>query len=302
MSPGPIAFVVNGRAGRGGKSHLEQLPELLAAMDIDHRIFATTGPGDAIRLAREAAAQGFETVVAVGGDGTVNEVANGLMAAGSDAKDRPRLGVVAAGSGCDFARSFDLPKRFDGTLRGVVGSTVPLDVGRIECRRGGEATPRHFVNIAEAGMAAATAKLAMRLPRWVGRSRYLIAFWPTLLTYRPTEMTVTVGNESFSGSAKNVLVANCRYFGGGMHISPHSRPDDGVFEVQANIGPKRQAVTLIPSIYRGAHLPDERIIQFSGTEITIDSSTPVPVEADGEPLGTTPVVISVVRHALRLVV
>lgn len=299
--PAPrVALIVNEHAGRGRVAR--QLPAIVDALrdrDIEPTVLPTMGPLDATRLAQVAAHDGHTTVVAVGGDGTVNEVVNGLMEAPSP---RPALGVVAAGSGCDFARSFGLPKRFDGELRGIVGATVPIDVGRIECVGPDGPIVRHFVNVAEAGMAAATAGLAARLPRWVGRTRYLLAFWPTLASYRPTEMEVTVGDDAHRGMAHNALVANGRYFGGGMHISPHSDPSDGRLDVQVSVGPKRQALTLIPRIYRGTHLPNHRIVQFAGERVTIDSATPIPVEADGEPVGSTPARFTVVAGALDLVV
>jgi YegS/Rv2252/BmrU family lipid kinase len=294
-----VALIVNEHAGRGRVAR--QVPEIadaLRAHDIESTILPTRGPLDAVRLARQAADERFSTVVAVGGDGTVNEVANGLMAAPGD---RPRLGVVAAGSGCDFAKTFGLPKRFDGSLRGIIGPTVSVDVGRIECQGPDGSVVRHFVNVAEAGMAAATASLAARLPRWVGRARYLVAFWPTLATYRPTTITVTVAGEVHRGVAHNALVANGRYFGGGMLISPHSDPGDGLFDVQVSTGPKRQALTLIPRIYRGKHLPNLRIVQFAGDRVTIDSDSPIPVEADGEPVGSTPATFTVVAGALDVV-
>jgi YegS/Rv2252/BmrU family lipid kinase len=295
-----VALIVNERAGRGRVARqVPGIADALGAQGIEPTILTTSGPLDAIRLARQAAEDRFTTVVAIGGDGTVNEVVNGLM---EGPPERPSLGIVAGGSGCDFARSFDLPKRFDGSLRGIVGQTTSIDVGRIECQGPDGPLVRYFVNVAEAGMAAATAGLAARLPRWVGRARYLIAFWPTLATYRPTTVTVTVGGEVHRGVAHNALVANGRYFGGGMHISPHSDPGDGRLDVQVSIGPKRQALTLIPRIYRGTHLPNERIVQFEGERVTVESDSPIPVEADGEPVGFSPVTFTILPGALDLVV
>jgi diacylglycerol kinase (ATP) len=295
-----VALIVNEHAGRGRVAR--QIPVIVAALrerGVDPTVLPTRGPLDAVQLARQAAEDGYATVVAVGGDGTINEVANGLMAGPAN---RPNLGIMPAGSGCDFARSFGLPQRFDGSLRGIVGGTTPVDVGRIECQGPDGPIVRHFVNVAEAGMAAATASLAARLPRWVGGTRYLIAFWPTLATYRPTTITVTAGDEVHRGVAHNALIANGRYFGGGMHISPHSDPGDGRFDVQVSIGPKRQALTLIPRIYRGTHLPNRRIVQAGGERVTVESDVPIPVEADGEPVGSTPATFTILPGALDLVV
>jgi len=97
------------------------------------------------------------------------------------------------------------------------------------------------------------------------------------------------------------VIANGRYVGGGMQISPHSDPSDGVLDVQVNIGPKRQAFTLVPKIYRGTHLPDERIVQMSGARVSVDTSIPVPIEADGEMVGVTPATFTLLPGALELV-
>jgi diacylglycerol kinase (ATP) len=297
-----IALVVNGRAGRGRVSRqLPRLRRLLERRGIAAAVFETSAPGHATHLARRAAEQGIGTVVAVGGDGTVNEVANGLLDE-TGSPNGPRLGVVSAGSGGDFARTFRLPGKVDSELRGIVGPTSRLDVGRILCEGPDGPVVRHFVNVAEAGMAASTVERAERLPRWLGRSRYMVAFAPTLIRYRPTTLSVTAPSGSHSGVAHNVVVANARYFGGGMHVSPRSSTSDGVFEVQVNVGPKRQALTLIPRMFRGTHLPNRRIVELSGDRVTIESDAPVLVEADGELVGFTPMTITVLPGALELVV
>jgi diacylglycerol kinase (ATP) len=296
-----VSLIVNPRAGRGrvGKE-LPKLIEALSEAGTESAVYETEGPGHASELARRAAERGAGVVVAVGGDGTVNEVVNGLVA-----DDHPvgtaDLGVVAAGSGADFARSFDLPPHTGAGLRGILGDSSPLDVGKLTfVGPDGETATRYFVNVAEAGMAAATVRLAERFPRWLGRSRYLIAFWPTLARFKPREVTVETDDGSYTGRAHNALLANGRWFGGGMHISPHSDPDDGVADLQINVGPKRQSFTLIPRIFKGKHLPDDRIVQLSGKAGRIDAETPFLVEADGEVLGTTPLGFEMLPGILRV--
>ena len=279
---------------------LPRLLEVLTSAGIGAEVLATTHRGHAIELARRAALDGFDTVVAVGGDGTVNEVVNGLLR-----DDRPvsntALGVVAAGSGADFARTFDLPPHVDHALAGIAGRSRRLDIGRIDCMTA-DGTPltRYFANAAEAGMAAATVERAERLPRWLGRSRYLVAFWPSLVAFDPVTMTVTTPNDTRQVDAHNILVANGRFIGGGMHISPHSNPSDGSFDVQVNIGPKRLAFTLIPQIYRGTDLPDQRILEMSGSTVSVEADTPIPIEADGEMVGVTPATFTVLPGILEL--
>ena len=293
-------LVVNPRAGRGRVGReLPRLVQSLTAAGTEPTVLATEHPGHAIELARRAALGGADTVVAVGGDGTVNEVVNGLIE-----NDRPVgsavLGVVSAGSGADFARTFGLPKHANGGVRGIVGDAIPIDVGRLTCATPDGPVTRYFANIAEAGMGAATVAAANRLPRRLGKSRYLVAFWPTLMRFHPTEVTVTVDGQVYTGRAHNALVANGRFFGGGMHISPNSDPSDGRADLQVNIGPKRQAFTLIRKFYKGTHLPDPRIVEMSGRVGSIVTAEPMPVEADGEMVGTTPLSFEILSGVLRM--
>lgn len=295
-----VALIANPRAGRNRVAReLPRLLEVLKEAGVTAQVFETGGPGHATTLARSAAEDGYATVVAVGGDGTVNEVVNGLIV-----DDQPvgsaALGVVAAGSGADFNRSWHLPAHAGSALQGVSGPTAPLDVCRLTYEGTDGRTVRYFVNVAETGMAAETVRLAERLPRWLGRSRYLIAFWPSLIRFRRTGVTVTVDGSTQTASAHNALIANARYFGGGMQISPGSDPGDGVVELQVNVGPKRQALTLIPKIYRGTHLPDPRILEAAGTAGRIESDRPLLVEADGEVLGHTPLEFTVLPGVLRI--
>jgi len=298
-----IALVVNPRAGRGRVAR--ELPKLLEAIrgsGLTADLHETTHPGHATELARAAALAGADTVVAVGGDGTVNGVVNGLIHDDAPVSGAS-LGVVAAGSGADFARTLALPAHVDHELVGIAGRSRRIDVGRIDCVDQGAGTQihRYFVNVAEAGIGAATVERAARLPRWLGRARYVVAFWPALAAFDPTEMTVATSAENRTVVAHNVVIANGRYVGGGMQISPHSDPSDGVLDVQVNIGPKRQAFTLVPKIYRGTHLPDERIVQMSGARVSVDTSIPVPIEADGEMVGVTPATFTLLPGALELV-
>ena len=277
------------------------LLERLDAAEVEATVLSSQWPGHAVDLARAAASEGFDVVAAVGGDGTVNEVVNGLISDDTPVGDAT-LGVIAAGSGADFARTFGLPEHASGLGGAAFGSRRPLDVGRIVCDGPTGRVTRYFVNVAEAGLGAAVVARAERLPRRLGRSRYLIAFWPALARFTPCAIRVSSGTASLEQEAHNVVIANARYFGGGMHISPHSDPADGELDVQVSVGPKRQAFTLIPKIYRGSHLPDERILEMAGANISVDADRPLPVEADGELVGHTPATFSILPGLLTLAV
>lgn len=299
---GRLTLIVNPRAGRGRVGRA--LPEIewrIQSGGLDYRIIETAGPGDAVRAARDALAGGDRFLVAVGGDGTVHEVVNGMIH-----EDRPRdpeavLGVLAAGSGCDFVRTFGLPNDPRRGVRHLLGDHLyPIDIAKVRYTADGTEQIRYSPNIAEAGLGAEAVRRAVRLPRWVGRGRYFLGFWLAMSGHRPTQVRVKTDRKEFLGVANNVVVANCQYYGGGMRISPRSYPGDGLLDVQISTGPRSDAFTTIPKIYRGEHVPSPRIKEYRAREVAIDADRPLAVEADGEPLGTTPATFTVLPQIIRL--
>ncbi len=282
---------------------LPAIEEALQERDLDYELRFTEGPGDASRLARRAVESGSGFVVAVGGDGTVHEVVNGLLHDDVALHPDTVLGVVSAGSGCDFIRSFGLPAEALEAVDRLAGTqTRPLDVGKISfLDREGRPAVRYFANIAEAGLGGSTARRAAGLPAWLGPARYFIAFWLVLPSYRPGSACVDLDGEPvFEGRAVNVVLANCRFFGGGMHISPGSDPADGVLDVQVYTGPKSDSFTTLPKVYKGRHLPHRNVVELKGTGVHLHGEQTLEIEADGEVLGTTPATVEVLRRPLTL--
>jgi diacylglycerol kinase (ATP) len=303
---GPPCLIVNPRAGgRGAARSLTKVEAALAERGLEHDVEVTAGPGDATRIARRRLGDGWRFLVAVGGDGTVHEVVNGMTGAedGAPTSEGAVLGVVAAGSGCDYIRTFGLPSRPAGAVARLAGdATRPVDLARITYTDPeGRRAERCFANIAEVGLGASTAAKAARLPRWLGQSRYLVAFWAVLPGHRAGAARIEVdGTVAHDGRAVNVVAANGRYFGGGMHVSPRSDPSDGTLELLVFTGPKTDSFTMLPQVYRGRHVPHPRIVELRGGRFRVDSAQPLDVEADGEVLGTTPVTIEVLPRALTL--
>lgn len=300
---GRLSVIVNAAAGRRtARAAVGNLERELSARGLDHDIRFTEGPGDATRLARRALEQGGRFVVAVGGDGTVHEVVNGMVDDGAAVVPGAVLGVVPAGSGCDFVRTFGLPTAPAAAARLDGAAVRPLDVARIRCIGGtGDAVVRHFVNVAEAGLGAATTRRAVGLPRFLGPSRYFFAFWAALPSFRPCAVRTEVdGAVAHEGRAVNVVVANARYFGGGMHISPSSDPADGTLELLAFTGRKTDSFTMLPRVYRGTHVPHRSIVELAGRSFRIEPEEAYPVEADGEVLGMTPLTVDVIPGAVSL--
>jgi diacylglycerol kinase (ATP) len=301
---GPLTVIVNPHAGkRRVGNEIPELERTLNARGLPYELLRTEGPGDATRFARAALESGGRFVVAVGGDGTVHEVVNGMMDGGGPIVSDAVLGVVAAGSGCDLVRTFGLPGDVTRSCQHLLGeNTYPLDVGRLTYTdHDGSRVSRYFPNVAEAGLGAAVAARAERLPRWLGQAKYFAAFWLTLPRFKLARVTMRADHRAYEGPALMVIVGNCQYYGGGMKISPRSYPGDGVLDVLLFTGPKSDAFTLLPKVYRGEHIPHGHIKEFRvRTALSIDADRPLPLEADGEVLGFTPATFEVVPRAIRM--
>jgi diacylglycerol kinase (ATP) len=299
---GPLVIIANPRAGHGKvERHLPEIERTLAGAGLVYRIVRTTHPGYATEAARDALERGDRYLVAAGGDGTVHEVLNGMLEDGAAVAQDAVLGVVAAGSGCDFVKSLGLPGDAVRASRHLLGDAVrSIDIGKVTFTAGGQEVTRYFANIAEAGLGAATVARTGKLPRSLGAAKYFCGFWLTLPAFHPAIVRLDADDSSFEWRANNVVVANCQFFGGGMHISPTSQPDDGMLDVLAMVGPKTDAFTMLPKIYKGTHVPHRNIAQARARTVRIDANPPLLIEADGEMLGTTPATFEVVPHAIQV--
>ncbi len=310
---GPLVVIANPRSGRGKVgAHLVEIERLLTDAGLSYRIVRTTHPGHATEAARDALDRGERYLVAAGGDGTVHEVLNGMIADDQPVARDAVLGVIAAGSGCDFVRSFGLPGDAVEAARHLAGDGVRLiDVGKVTFAgpgpgpgpgqgSGSAEVTRYFANIAEAGLGGAVVERTLRLPGFLGGAKYFCGFWLTLPGFGPRTVRLDADGQEFTGRAFNVVVANCRFYGGGMQISPKSDPCDGTLEVLVMTGPKSDAFTTLPKVYRGTHLPHRHIAELRARRVRIEADPPLPIEADGEILGTTPATFEVIPRVIRI--
>ena len=301
---GPMVVIANPRSGRGKVgAHLVEIERILTGAGLSYRIVRTTHPGHATAAARDALDRGERYLVAAGGDGTVHEVLNGMIDADRPVAADAVLGVVAAGSGCDFARSFGLPGDAVKAAHHLAGDSVRLiDIAKVTFASGsgpGSVT-RYFANIAEAGLGGAVVARTAGLPGFLGGAKYFCGFWLTLPGFGPRTVRLDADGQEFAWRAYNVVVANCRFYGGGMQISPRSDPCDGALEVLVMTGPKSDAFTTLPKVYRGTHLPHRNIAELRVSRVRVEADPPLQIEADGEILGATPATFEVVPRAIRV--
>jgi diacylglycerol kinase family enzyme len=302
---GALAVIVDPTAGEGRvAAEVGAVERALAHRGLEHRIQIAEAPGDVSRLATAALDEGYRYLAAVGDDGTVQDVVNGMFRDGRTIVDSPVLAVMAAGSGCDLVRSFGLPGDVDGASSHLMGeNTYELDVMKITARGRNDATEvRYAHNVAEVGLHASATAKAAGFPRWMGNGRRFVGFWAAYAGTRRAALDVVVDGRPQQHRAWSVVVGNGQFADGGLRLSPRSFPGDGVLDALLFTGPKSDAYRLLPRIFRhGDHVPDPGIKELRArVALRIDGPRPLPVVADGSVLGTTPVTFQVVPRQILL--
>jgi diacylglycerol kinase (ATP) len=302
---GALAVIVDPTAGEGRvAAEVGAVERALAHRGLEHRIQIAEAPGDVSRLATAALDEGYRYLAAVGDDGTVQDVVNGMFRDGRTIVDSPVLAVMAAGSGCDLVRSFGLPGDVDGASSHLMGeNTYELDVMKITARgRNGATEVRYAHNVAEVGLHASATAKAAGFPRWMGNGRRFVGFWAAYAGTRRAVLDVVVDGRPQQHRAWSVVVGNGQFADGGLRLSPRSFPGDGVLDALLFTGPKSDAYRLLPRIFRhGDHVPDPGIKELrASVALRIDGPRPLPVVADGSVLGTTPVTFQVVPRQILL--
>jgi YegS/Rv2252/BmrU family lipid kinase len=271
-------------------------------LSFDSRL--TEGKGHAIELARRAVKDGCRYLVAVGGDGTVHEVANGLLEA--PVPEETVLGIVCTGTGSDLSRSVGTPRDYKRACS-VLTSTArrTLDTGLLEYHKEGRSFRRYFLNAAGIGFDAAVVEATERMPKYFGGTiPYLTGLARSLLSYRNKVVDFRIdGRAPERAKILSMVMANGGYFGGGMFVAPEARLDDGLFDVVivGDFG-KLELVKVFPRVYKGTHLGYPKVRLERGSRVSIESSQRFLVHADGELLGEGPVNLSILPQAIRLVV
>ena len=283
-----MLIIINPFANRGDSKHQIDLAlQKLSESGLDYEIKLTEYRGHAIELAQQAYRDGIPVVVAAGGDGTVNEVANGLLTAAErdEGVIGSALGVLPIGSGNDFSWGMGVGPTLDAALAKLRrGQTRVIDVGYIEPDT---APPRYFVNIVGAGFDARVNIEAHKIKRLRGFAIYLAAVLKTLSIYHRTPRTKL----HFNGSVLEIplfmgLVANGRRLGGGFLAAPEAEPDDGLFDLclVTDIG-RFEALPVIPKLMKGEHTTHPKVIMARAPEVIIECPEGFPSEADGEMVG-----------------
>jgi diacylglycerol kinase (ATP) len=300
------AFIVNPASANGSTGkRWPAIWEQISILGPQHSALLTSRAGHATELAAEALAAGVDTVVAVGGDGTLNEVANGFFAGDRRYPDAA-LGLLPFGTGGDFRRTLGIPMDLEAAVECINARKLrTIDVGRIEMEalEGGRKV-RHFVNIADAGIGGVVVERVNRTTKlFGGKASFMYGSIATLLTYKPQQVSVKTEEQAWEGRAQNVVVANCQYFGGSMHVAPRAEPDDGQFDVVIFGDIARfEAIKSIGDIYKADHVKNPKVTGWRSSRVEVTSDDRVLIDVDGEMCGILPAVFEVLPKAISVVV
>jgi len=288
------ALILNPTAGRPKREGFQdRVIRALSIHGISCEIAFTQEPGDGSRLAREAAERGAEVVIAAGGDGTVNEVVNGLV--GTEAA----LGVIPLGTVNVLARELGIPLNPRKAAQVIAeGAVRKIDVG---CANG-----RCFTLMAGFGFdAEVVAKVLQPLKDMIGASAYVLEGLGALARYQATEMTLEMPGETYSGGAFLAIVANVSTYSYNLKITPHAAPDDGLLDIclfERPLTDKIGFMRQMAEVFINRHLYHKAVRYFRTPSVKITSSPEVMVQLDGDSFGSTPVEITILPRILPVLV
>ena len=290
-----ILVIYNPIAGRGRvKKNWPDVQQGLIDAGIEFDVVATSAPLEAVTLAEKAATK-YSTVIAVGGDGTVHEVVNGLLRASSEG-ETIALGVVPLGNGDDFAKMIPPQTTIGGKVfdwhiaieKIAQGQTKLFDVGRMsgdQLRSKQDNKPQYFMNGMDIGFGAQAALNFTKVPSFLtGMAAYLAAIMKTLIDYRIPKVSIQIDDQkAFEQSTTMTAITNGRCFGSGFWVCPEAQVDDGLLDVMVTQSVGRlKILRLIPKIMKGTHVNEPILKNYRARRVVIKSQQPLVVEADGE--------------------
>ncbi len=305
--PGTV-LVVNPQSA-GGKTE-RRWPELRATIQEAYGSFEerfTRAAGDATTMTRAALKDGAELVVAVGGDGTINEVVNGFFDGDKPLAPSAAFGIVPAGTGGDFIKSLGVPRDTFAAAAGLKSPARAIDVGRLHyVTDGGAPAVRHFINIASFGIGGMIDRLVNQSSKaFGGKVSFAVATLKAGAKYKNATVRLTLDDgPAKEGKIYNVAVANGRYFGGGMKVAPDAALDDGWFDV-ITLGDFGFADLLFRGldIYSGKHLKNPKVTVHRARKIEatpVDGAAEVLLDVDGEAPGRLPAKFELLAGALNV--
>lgn len=301
--------LVNPNAGtRKGYKNWDKIRMLLTESEIPHQYIFTKHKEHAISITSRNIKKGYRKFIVVGGDGTLNEVVNGIFLQKNVPTDEFLVGMIPVGTGNDWCRMFNIPFKYEKAIEIIKqDKTFVQDIGKVTYQTGAKANGRYFINVAGMGYdAIVAAKTNKDKARGRGGALvYLKNLFTSLLFYKHsnTEVFINDKKEPNKSKAFSMGVGICKFNGGGMKQLPNAIPDDGLLDMTLikKLG-KFTVLKEISHLYDGSFINHPKVSTFTGEKIKITSNPPITLEADGESLGHSPFVFEIIPRSLKVVI
>ena len=298
--------IVNPNAGRKkGKKDWPEIASLLKKERISFHVIFTERRGHAVFLTRDAIRTGYRKILVVGGDGTMNEVVNGVFRQKMVKTSSVCLAMIAIGTGNDWGRMFDIPNDYKKAVHLVNQKRHFLqDAGIVHYHKGEHTEQRYFVNIAGLGFDAVVAQKTNYLKER-GRGGTLVYIWSlltSLIYYRHSHVNINIDGESLTDQIFSISVGIGKFNGGGMMQLPYAVADDGLFDMTVirKIG-RLNVIRNVGRLFNGTITSHPRVKTYTGRNIIISSEPLILLEADGESLGHSPFSFGIIPQSIQIV-
>ncbi len=295
-----IIVILNGVSKKKKKFYQSILPVLTQKFSVE--VFETQFANHAHQLAVEAVLKKVDVIISAGGDGTLNQVLNGMMSVAHE-NDLPTLGLIPLGSGNDFANSANLTANPVDLLELLTkNQPKPTDIGKVVCRnRSNEEITHYFINVCSLGMGPATVQRMEKSPTWLSADlKYLLSIIQTFFTHKPETIEVQTPTWNWKGNARVIAIANGQSFGNKIYIAPDARVDDGVFSafIAGNV-PLLKFLLYLQQLKSKKKITDGQIVYSNTTKVELNSANKVMLETEGELIGFLPASIEVMPRQVR---
>lgn len=298
--------IVNPNAGGGkGRKDWGRISGLLSGAGIPFISRFTERRGQATEYTDEALEKGFRHFISVGGDGTLNEVVNGVFLRGNIPANETTIGIIPVGTGNDWGRMFGIPTIYEGAVKVIAeGKTMLHDIGLVNYYEGNESRSRYFINITGLGFEALVVRKTNR-QKDKGRNSKAIYFYnilSSLISYKIIRADIIIDGTRNTAAVFSINVGNGRYCGGGMRQTPDALPDDGLLDVTVikDMG-RLEIIQNLRLLYDGTILSHPKVDGYRCSKLRVESESLLHIESDGEVLGHTPAEISIIPSAVNII-
>ena len=298
--------ILNPNAGKGkGKKDWNRISGILTANGIKYSVRFTERKGEATEFTRELIAGGYKRIISIGGDGTLNEIVNGIFTQDHRSPSEIILSMIPVGTGNDWGRMFGIPLVYEGSVQVIKEEKTMLhDIGVIDYYKGNERQKHYFLNIAGMGFESVVV-LKTNKQKEKGKSSkaiYFINLLSSLISYRNTEARITIDGKTSIARVFSINVGNGRYCGGGMRQTPDAVPDDGLLDITVikEMG-RLEIIRNLNLLYDGTILSHPKVDGYRSNNLKVSSESLLYIEADGESLGHGPAEFGIIPSAINIV-